>query len=241
MALLATAEIQISQRPDRVIMYVPGLRGPRARNIANAAVAECRRKMPKSSGYSANRLQPIYGKDFFGIRWADSYVWFQDHGINPFTMNSLAGKTIPMWVDDPTGQERAKNPKAKIRVTMSGKTQVLIFRKAAQKGQRIVKTKKNPVTGQPMIVSDRPASYPGAPGRIGVRESGKPSTTEGRIGGAIGRGNIGVRWRHPGIAPRGFLNNAMTLACQWNGILPVRMYIADANWRRSVHGAEYPR
>lgn len=239
--LLETAEMAISQNPDRVIMYVPGLKPNRARNIANQAVAEARRKMPKSTGYSANRLQPLYGKDFFGIRWADSYVWFQDHGIRPFTMWSLEGKTIPMWVDDPTGTERQKNPKAKTRVTLSGKTQVLIFRKAARRGQRIVKYKRNKVTGQPQVVEDRPASYPGAPGRISVRESGSPSTTPGRVAGAIARGNGGVRWRHPGIAPRLFLNNAMTLACQWNGILPVRLYIADDRWRNFVHGASYDR
>lgn len=236
-----TAEITLSGRPDRIIMFVPGLKPMRARTMANAAVAEARRKMPKMSGYSANRLQPLYGKEYFGIRWADSYVFFQDHGIRPFTMNSLAGKIIPMWVDDPTGTERQKNPKAKTRVTMSGKTQVLIFRKAAVKGARITKYKKNKVTKQPEVVEDRPASYPGAPGRIANREMGSPLTTQGRVAGAIARGNVGVRWRHPGIAPRMFLNNAMTLACQRGGILPIRVYIADSRWRSMVHGAEYDK
>lgn len=239
--LLSTQEMKIAERPDRVIMYVPGLKPNKARDMANQAVREARRKMPKNTGYSASRLQPLYGKDFFGLRWADSYVWFQDHGIRPFTMNSLEGKTIPMWIDDPTGKERAKNPKAKVRVTMSGKTQVLIFRKAARKGQRITRYKKNPQTGQPMVVEDRPASYPGAPGRIARREAAAPMTTPGRVAGAIARGNVGVRWRHPGLEPRLFLNNAMTLACQWNGILPVRIYVADQNWRQFVHGAEYER
>lgn len=239
--LLETAEITISGRPDRVIMYLPGLKPPRARTMANMAVAEARRKMPKSTGYSANRLQPLYGKDFFGIRWADSYVWFQDHGIKAFTMNSLEGKTIPMWIKDPTGAERAKNPRAKIRVNMSGVTEVLIFRKAARKGTRITKYKRDPVSGKRVVAEDRPASYPGAPGRIGVRESQAPMTTNGRVAGAIARGNVGVRWRHPGIAPRLFLNNAMTLACQWNGVLPVRIYVADDRWRSQVHGAERQR
>lgn len=236
--LLETAEFRLPGNPDRVVMYVPGLKGSRARHIANAAVAEARRKMPKMSGYSANRMQPIYGQDYFGIRWADSYVWFQDHGIRAFTMNNLAGKTIPMWVDDPTGIERQKNPKAKIRTTLSGKTQVLIFRRAAEKGKRIVKYRRNKATGQREVVSDKPASYPGAPGRIGVREAGAPLTTPGRVAGAVARGNVGVRWRHPGIAPRLFLNNAMTLSAQRYGIVPVRIYIGDQRWSQFVHGME---
>jgi hypothetical protein len=239
--LANTPEIQVSGTPDRLVMYVQGLRPNRARNIANMAVAEARRKMPKNSGQSASRLQPLYGKDYFGLRWSDNYVWFQEKGIRPFTMNNLAGKVIPMWIDDPTGKERAKNPKAKVRTTVSGKTQVLIFRKAARKGQRITKYKRNPVTGQPMVVEDRPASYPGAPGRIAVREAAAPMTTVGKVAGAIARGNVGVRWRHPGLEPRLFLNNALTLACQWNGIIPIRIYIADDRWRQFVHGAEYQR
>jgi hypothetical protein len=233
--LLETAEIRLCETPDRIIMVVPGLSGSRARSIAQAAVRECRRKMPKMSGASAARLQPIYGKGYFGIWWADSYVWFQDHGIRPFTMRSLAGKTIPMWIDDPTGKERSKNPKAKVRTTMSGKVQVLIFRKAANLGQRITKYGKDR-QGNRVIVSDRPASYPGAPGRISVRESASPNTRLGKKGGQIAPGNGGVRWRHPGTAPRLFLNNAMTLAAQWNGILPVRVYLADGRWKSNLKG-----
>lgn len=229
--LLETAEVRTAETPDRIIMIVPGLSGSRARKIAQDATRECRRKMPKMSGASAARLQPIYGKGYFGIRWADSYVWFQDHGIRPFTMRSLAGKTIPMWVDDPTGQERSKNPKAKVRTTMSGKVQVLIFRRAANIGQRIQKYKRDPKTGQRILVEDRPASYPGAPGRISRRQAASPWTTPGKRGGQIAPGNGGVRWRHPGIEPRLFLNNACTLAAQWNGILPVRVYLCDERWK----------
>ncbi len=47
-----------------------------------------------------------------------------------------------------------------------------------------------------------PASYPGAPGRIGVRGVG------GRI--AAGRLSGGVRWRHPGLAPQRFIHGAIT-------------------------------
>lgn len=228
--LLETAELRLAETPDRIIMVVPRLSPGRARACALAAVRECRRKMPKMSGASAARLQPLYGKGYFGIWWADSYVFFQDHGIRPFTMRSLAGKTIPMWIDDPTGQERAKNPRAKVRTTMSGKTQVLIFRRAANIGQRITKYGRD-AQGNRVIVSDKPASYPGAPGRIATREAPSPFTRRGKLGGQVARGNVGVRWRHPGIPPRLFLNNAVTLAAQWNGILPTRVYLADGTWR----------
>jgi hypothetical protein len=222
------AEFRISGSPDRMIMVISKLSGPRARRIANDAVREARKLMPKMSGRAASRLFPIYGYGYFGIGWLDSYTWFQEQGIRPFTMRSLAGKTIPMWIDDPGGIERQRNPKARTRTTMSGKTQVLIFRRAAMPGQtRQVRTK---VAGQ-WEVRTVPMSYPGAPGRIGRREIGQPLTTPGRTGGQIAGGNVGVRWRHPGLAPRKFLNRGMSLAAQRNGILPVRIYVADRMWR----------
>lgn len=227
--LLESQEMVISPHPDRLIMVVKGLNGPRARNLANAAVREARRVMPKLTGASASRLFPLYGSGYFGIGFQDSYVWFQEQGIRPFTMFALAGKTIPMWVDDPTGTEREKNPRAQTRVTMSGKTQVLIFRRAAMPGaSRKVRKKLSDGTYLEYSV---PASYPGAPGRIGKRETGRPQTTPGRTPGAIAGGNIGVRWRHPGLAPRRFLNHAMSLAAQQGGIIPDRIYAADRSWR----------
>lgn len=226
--------MRLSETPDRVIMLIPGLSGKRARIVANDAVRIARRNAPKMSGEGARRLQPLYGDGWFGIYFPDSYMWFQDHGIRPFTMNSLEGKTIPMWIKDPTGQVRAKNPKAKTRTTESGVVQVLIFRKVAKKGQRVVKTRVDPVTHIKRVVEDRPASYPGAPGRIASREAGKPNTTQGRVAGAIARGNSGVRWRHPGLGPRLFLNNGMTVAAQSHGILPVRIYIADRSTNLDV-------
>lgn len=231
MPLLETPEIHLTTQPDRLIMLVDDLKPNIARACANAAVREARKKMPKASGDSARRLQPLFGKGYFGVYFPDSYVWFQEQGIKAFTMNNLEGKVIPMWVDDPTGQERAKNPRIKTRTTMSGKTQVLIFRKAAKKGTRIQRFRTDPVTGIKRLVEDRPGSYPGAPGRIGTREAGSPLTRVGKVGGQIAKGNVGVKWRHPGIAPRLFLNNAITLAAQWNGIMPVRIYVADGRWR----------
>lgn len=164
-----------------------------------------------------------------GMASHNSYVWFQEQGIRPFTMFSLAGKTIPMWVDDPTGTERQKNPKAQVRTTLSGKTQVLIFRRAAMPGQ--TKKVRRKTAGGTYEEYTVPMSYPGAPGRIARREAPQPWTTPGRRPGAIARGNVGVRWRHPGLAPRQFLNHAMTLAAEKGGIVPTRIYAADRGWR----------
>jgi hypothetical protein len=203
-ALVETQEMVIAAHPDRLILRVDGLSGSRARVLANAAVREARRVMPKLTGASASRLFPLYGQGFFGLGWADSYVWFQEQGIRPFTMFALAGKVIPMWVDDLDGTERAKNPKAQTRLTLSGKTQVLIFRKAVN---------------------------PGAPGRISKRETNRPFTSPGKVAGAVAKGNVGVKWRHPGLAPRKFLNHAVSLAAQQGGIVPTRIYAADRTWR----------
>ncbi len=225
-----TAEMRLSERPDRLVVVVPGMRPGQARRIALEAVRVARRRMPKMSGKGAKKLQPLYGKGYYGIFFGEPYIWFQENGIRPFTMNALAGKVIPMWIDDPTGSERARNPKAKTRRTESGKMQVLIFRKAAKKGQRKTVRRKNPVTGQ-VEVSSKPMSYPGAPGRIGRREAAAPFTRPGKLGGQIAGGNVGVRWRHPGLAPRKFLNTSLTLASGTHGIAPTRIYVCDARWR----------
>jgi hypothetical protein len=113
---------------------------------------------------------------------------------------------------------------------LSGKTQVLIFRRVASVGQTKTVTRRSRVTGT-IERTQVPASYPGAPGRIGRREAAQPYTRGGSSGGQIAGGNVGVRWRHPGLAPRKFLNNSLTLAAQWNGVLPIRIYVADRLWR----------
>ena len=228
--LTETAELHISERPDRLIVVIPGMRPAQARRIALDAVKLARRSAPKLSGQSARRMQPLYGKGYYGIFFGGTPLWFQENGIRPFTMNALAGKVIPMWIDDPTGVERAKNPKAKTRRTASGKMQVLIFRKAAQRGQRKTVKRRNKVTGQ-IETTSVPMSYPGAPGRIGNREMSRPLTRSGKLGGQIAGGNVGVRWRHPGITPRKFMNNALTLASGMHGIAPTRIYVADSRWR----------
>lgn len=196
--------------PDRLIMNVEGLSESDAQFLAREAVTVAQRLAPKSSGYSARRLQPIWGEGYFGIQWPDPYVWFQEAGIRAFTMTKLAGKTIPMWIDDPTGEERRKNPRARTRTTEDGRRQVLIFRKAAPVGSR--KTVKR--DGQ---MVDVPRSYPGAPGRIQYRELPRPWTKPGRVGGRIARHNVGVRWRHPGLSRRSFIRSSMNYVCEYHG------------------------
>ena len=228
MPQVETIEFPLSERPDRLIMWVPGLSGSKARRIANESVRQARQLAPKLSGRMSSRMFPLYGKNYFGVGWQDPYAWFQEHGISPFTMTSLQGKTIPMWIDDPYGTYAMSHPKSPTRVTLSGRLQVLIFRKVAMMGER--KTVRRKI-GDHYETTTVPKSYPGAPGRIGRRETGRPLTTPGRVPGAIARGNIGVRWRHPGLAPRAFINHSMTLAAQRAGILPIRIYVADTSWR----------
>ena len=229
--MILLPEVRVADHPDRLIVVSADLTPARARAIANEAVRRARQLSPKITGGGARRLQPVYGKGVAGIRWADPYMFYIDHGTGPFTMRSLAGKTIPMWVEDPGGLIRAKNPKARVRHTVDGRTQVLIFRRAARIGQRIVKTKLDRSTGLRVVVSDAPASYPGAPGRISRREAGAPWTTAGRVAGAIAAGNGGVRWRHPGITGRQFMNHSLTLATQRGGLVIDRVFLADATWR----------
>jgi hypothetical protein len=192
---------------------------------ALVALHQARRIMPKLTGWSSSRLMPIWGDGWFGIRWLDRYVWFVEHGTRGRTMKSLAGKTIPMWIDDPTGEMRAKNPKNKTRTSRSGKTQVLIFRRAAAFGQR--KTVKRKVAGQVVDVSV-PASYPGAPGRIVSREAASPWTATGKVGGAIRAGNVGVRWYNPGISARYMLAHSLGETTRRLGIHQGPIYAAVA-------------
>lgn len=212
--------------PVNLMMEVPGLSDTDAQRLAQEAVRLAQLIAPKSSGQSARDLYPVWAEGRFGIGWRSDHVWFQEMGIRPFTMRNLAGKTIPMWIDDPTGRERAKNPKARTRVSASGKTQVLIFRKAAAVGER--KNVTRTVEGRLQTVSV-PRSYPGAPGRIANREARRPWTSEGRVGGVIARRNVGVRWRHPGIMGRQFLRHSINSAALYYGYRPG--VVRDSNGR----------
>lgn len=195
----------MSDIPNRLIIEWPGLSREAGLMLAVQAVRIAQSKFPKLSGAASRGLRPVAGQGWWGVGWNRDYVWFQEMGIDPFTMKSLAGKVIPMWIDDPTGTERRKNPRAKTRVTASGKTQVLIFRRAAHIGER--KTVVHPRTGR---VRSVPKSYPGAPGRIGLREHAAPHTREGKKGGQVVKANVGVRWRHPGLTGRLVIHHAMT-------------------------------
>jgi hypothetical protein len=213
--------------PDRLTMSIDGLEENDAQFLAREAVGLATRLGPKMSGHGMAGLTPVWGDGFFGVRWADDYVWYQEAGIRPFTMRSLAGKTIPMWIDDPTGKVRRENPRADTRVTASGKTQVKIFRKVAPIGSQ--KTVRRPGPNGTEVVTQVPRSYPGAPGRVAVREARRPWTTQGRVAGAIARGNVGVRWRHPGLLRRSFIRQGIVATADYHGfpVGPVR----DSNGR----------
>ena len=200
-----------------------------AGDLAREAVSIARRNMPKMTGAASRDLQPFFGEGYFGISWSNPIVWYQEIGIRPFTMRALAGKTIPMWIKDPTGEERRKNPRAETRLGQDGVTRVLVFRRAARQGQRKTVMRN----GHPVSV---PASYPGAPGRIVTRHA--PGTT-GKVAGQIAsrrtgghiETHIGVRWRHPGLTARSYLHRGIIQAAVAAGLdpeIPVR--ITDQNW-----------
>ena len=222
--------------PDRAVMVVEDLDAQSAYYLAVEATSQARQTMPRVTGRTALRLQPIWGESFFGIWFPDNHVWFMEKGTKPFTMRSLAGKTIPMWVEDPGGQLRAKDPKIKVRRTEDGRTQVLIFRRAAKIGQRKIIRRKSRVTGAYETTSV-PASYPGAPGRIARRIPGQPFTPRGKVGGGIASGNVGVRWRHPGLQAAQYLNSAIARTAFENGLMIGTVYIMDAaSWEYVIGG-----
>lgn len=219
--------------PDRLYMRMPDkyANPERMKPVALSALAVARYSAPKLSGSAAAHLEAIWGRTYFGLRWQDSYLWYQEMGIRPFVMRSLAGKVIPMWVEDQDGSLRRQNPKIKSRTTADGRLQVLIFRKAAKvgarkpaKGQALRRAAKRTATTQRPI-GTVPASYPGAPGRINRRTPGRPFSTQG--GGQIARTNVGVRWRHPGLYPRGFLHNALLAGARLHGLPQLAIYSAN--------------
>ncbi len=221
MAAVTAPQLQLgSGTPDRMVMRAPDVNDDEARYLAIDAVYRAKMTMPRVTGRTANRLVPLYGEGWFGIYFPDPQAWFMEHGTAPRTMRSLAGKTIPMWVADEDGSLRAKNPKIKIRHTEDGRTQVLIFRKAARIGERRQVRKRNKTTGQMEMVRTV-ASYPGAPGRISQRDDN----------GQIGRGNVGVRWRHPGLKALQYLNGALAEVA-WESNVPLTTIYATtgAEW-----------
>lgn len=201
--------------PNRMFMEVAGLDSSMASMLGDTAATVAYQLCPKVSGEGAKGITAISGEGFFGIQWVDPHVWFQDAGIRPFTMESVAGKVIPMWVDDPFGTERQRNPRAEVRQTADGRQQVLIFRRAANKGERKVVRRRVGGIEQRIEV---PRSYPGAPGRISRREAAAPFTSNGKLAGQIAKGNTGVRWRHPGLFGRNFLRESIVRAANLHGV-----------------------
>jgi hypothetical protein len=160
--------------------------------------------MPRVSGAAARSLEPYWGRGFFGVRWSSRHLWYPEAGTRAHTMRGLAGKVVPMWVSDEDGSLRRTNPRIKTRTTDDGRRQVLIFRRAGRIGER--RTARRRVGGQ-VVTTSVPASYPGAPGRIALRSAA----------GQVARGNVGVRWRHPGTAPGGYVRSAILEVCQQAG------------------------
>lgn len=198
--------------PDRLYILAPGFPRRLTRVLALQAVASARLLSPKLSGEGAQGIRPYHGDGFFGLRWEHSYMWFQEQGINPFTMTKLAGKTIPMWIDDPTGTEARANPKAEKRITETGRRQILIFRKVGKVGARKTLVQRDS-SGRIVGRRNVPQSYPGAPGRIARRSydgfKDVQSGHTGRIARLIPRAHVGVRWRHPGIVGREWMQYSL--------------------------------
>lgn len=209
--------------PNRIYVRSPKALGEN-RRLAQQAVRFGRTIVPKLSGRAAKGMTPYWTAQAFGIKWDQSYLWYQEIGIRAFTMTRLAGKIIPMWIDDPTGAEARKNPKAKKR-TISGRRQILIFRKAARPGQRKRVARRNS-RGAIIGYRDVPMSYPGAPGRITHRHA------TGRIAGRPPRAtpHVGVRWRHPGLEGRAMLQHALLETARANQI-PARTCYATFGGR----------
>jgi hypothetical protein len=216
--------------PDRLTMLVPDVGEEDAQHLALDAVYAARTTMPRVTGATANRLVAISGAGWFGIYFPDPWTWFMEHGTGPYTMRSLAGKTVPMWVYDEDGKLRTANPKIKVRRTLDGRTQVLIFRKAAKIGQRKQVHRRNRWTGQVETVWTV-ASYPGAPGRINRRSTG--IGWEQGPAGQVAAGNVGVRWRHPGLRALQFLDAALAGVAFRNNISFTTVYATNgAEWER---------
>lgn len=195
--------------PNRLYLRAPQYNREQCEMLAKQAVALIQSITPKLSGRGSAGINPYWGVGWFGVRWDRPYLWHQETGTKPHTMRNLAGKMIPMWIDDPTGAEARANPKAKKRRTESGRQQILIFRKAAKPGAR-KKVAVRDREGRLMRWRDVPAAYPGAPGRIARRSyDERKGQNSGRIARLVPRPHVGVRWRHPGIVNREFMQHGL--------------------------------
>lgn len=218
--MLTAPQLQFSTEPQSLIMVFRDLDRDEAEWLARDALYRARQRMPRVTGMTASRIAPIWGRRWFGLAFPRE-AWFMEKGTSPFTMRSLAGKLIPMWITDTDGSARRANSKAKVRSTEDGRTQVLIFRKAAKIGARTTKVSKYGFS------YSAPAAYPGAPGRINRRQPGAPFTPVGARGGAVAAGNTGVRWRHPGVRSMQFLNSSLAEAAFDAGLIVEPVYAVD--------------
>lgn len=200
--------------PTRIWADLPGYDEFFCGHMATVAVDYAKTFAPKSTGESAAAFTPIFGDGWFGIKWKHRYAWYQNRGTKPFVMKSLQGKVIPMWIDDADGSVKRENPKAKQRTTADGRRQTQIFRYASRVGERKTVTKRR--GGQDRQVSV-PRSYPGAPGRINMRQGarGVPVNTQS---GQIAKTNVGVRWRHPGLEAKMFFLDGLMNAAKVNEV-----------------------
>jgi hypothetical protein len=196
--------------PNRLYMRAPQYSREQCEMLAKQSAEFVRSITPRLSGRGAAGIKPYWGVGWFGIRWDRPYLWYQEAGINPFTMNNLpTDKPIPMWIDDPTGAEAKANPKAEKRRTENGRQQILIFRKVAKKGAR-KKIAVRDREGRLLRYRTVPASYPGAPGRIARRSyDERYGVNSGKIARLVPRPHVGVRWRHPGIVNREFMQHGL--------------------------------
>jgi hypothetical protein len=222
--MLTAPQVQLTTNPSSMVMLVSGLGREDAIRLAEDARYRCRQRMPRVTGLTASRIEPIADRGWFGVAFP-AEAWFMERGTSPFTMRSLAGKTIPMWITDTDGSLRRSNPKARVRSTEDGRTQVLIFRRAAQMGSRKT-TSKRRADGSTYRYSS-PAAYPGAPGRINRRQPSAPWTPVGGRGGAVGAGNVGVRWRHPGVRAMQNINSALAEAAFDAGLIVQPVFAVD--------------
>lgn len=223
--MLTAPQVQFSTEPTSLVMLFRDLDSDEAMGLATDALYRARQRMPRVTGMTASKVAPIWGRRWFGLSFPRE-AWFMERGTSPFTMRSIAGKTIPMWLTDTDGSLRRDNPKARVRSTEDGRTQVLVFRKAAKIGAKKL-VRRPSKYGTQMLSYTVPAAYPGAPGRINRRQPGMPWTPVGTRGGAIAAGNSGVRWRHPGVRSMQFLNSALAEAAFDSGLIVEPVYAVD--------------
>lgn len=198
MSLPVSEYIADTGLPNAMVAVVPAVEPGYTERMAYHACEYMRLLVPKVTGRMSQGLRPISGLGWFGVTWDMPYTLSQERGTRPRVMKELAGKTIPMWVDDPTGDEARKIPvkerNRRVRRTQDGRQQVLIFRKAAPIGSRKWVMRRGRMVNVPR-------SYPGAPGRQGFRNAM----------GIWERGFAGgVRWRHPGIRAGNYAMEALT-------------------------------